>query len=412
MSKQAVKIIVVGAGIVGNVQSLLLARAGYAVTLIDNGSAALVQADGLNVRSVALSRRSSELLAEQQLWPENTGCLIKSVHVTERGKYGAVRLRSEDLDVPSLGVVIQNHLLERYLMAQVKNQPNIQLLQPASAEVVENSPDAVTVQVVSDAGSIEITAALLVAADGTHSKIRQSVGIKSTSTDYLQHAIVANLQCQRDHQNIAYERFTDGGPLALLPLAKRQMAMVLTADSAVADRWIEKTDADFLTLIQQRFGGRLGRFEAVGRRAMFPLALHESRSQMKDRVVLVGNSARTLHPVAGQGLNLALRDVFELGARLSACVDIGESLAEFVTQRTADQRLVVRQTDVLARVFRRQPWPLSVPLGLFRTSSMLLLDTVPPLRTRFGSASSGLNVPLSNFVPRQSSGSQKINSST
>lgn len=410
MSKSAIKIVVVGAGIVGSVQSLLLSRAGYAVTLIDAGSGDLSQDEGLNVRSVALSYRSRQLLADQQLWPENAGCSIKAVHVTERGRFGSVRLQAQDLDVPVLGVVIQNYLLESYLMTQVKNDPNIRVLQPATAEVVNNSPDSVSVQVTSVKESLQIEAALLVAADGTHSKIRQGLGIKTKSIDYQQHAIVANLQCQRDHENTAYERFTDSGPLALLPLASKQMAMVMTTDSTLVDAWVKKPDTDFLALIQRRFGGRLGRFEVIGHRATFPLALFESHLQQQGRVVLVGNSARTVHPVAGQGLNLALRDVFELAARLGSSADVSESLAEFLKQRDSDQRLVVRQTDLLARIFRRQPWPLSVPLGLFRTSAMLLLDTLPPLRSGFGAVSSGLEVPLSNFVPGQSPGSQTGNS--
>ena len=402
MKEAASKIVVVGAGIVGSTQALLLSRAGYSVTLVDAGNGLATQEAGLNVRSVALSCRSYQMLAQQALWPENSGCLINAVHVTERGRFGAVRLRAEDLDVSSLGVVIPNHTLESHLMQQVKNDSNIRLMQPATARVIASTTHLVSLRIATETDSENIDAVLLVAADGTHSEIRQSLGIKTKTVDYQQHAVVANVQTQHDHQNVAYERFTDSGPLALLPLARNKMAMVMTTDSIDAESLLALSDEEFLALLQQRFGGKLGRFEAIGRRAMFPLSLFESRSPMKQRVVLVGNSARTLHPVAGQGLNLALRDVFELSACLIEGQTVDQSLRDFAESRAPDQRSVVRQTDLLARAFRHQPWPLSVPLGLFRTSAMMLLDTVSPLRSRFGAAGSGLNVPLRNFVPQNS----------
>jgi len=175
------------------------------------------------------------------------------------------------------------------------------------------------------------------------------------------------------------------------------MAMVYTVDSADIDRFNDCSDEDLLALIQQSFGGKLGRFEALGKRGVFPLERVESQQQVSQRVVLIGNAARTIHPVAGQGLNLALRDVFELSALLSKSDDLTEMLAQFVSARADDQRSVVRQTDVLARLFRQQPVPIALPVSMARSTALLILDLVPQLRKRFGAASSGIGKPLSNF---------------
>lgn len=394
-------IVVVGAGIVGSVQALLLARAGNRVILIDAAAPALPKT-GLDVRSVALSYRSCELLRGQRMWPADAGCPIKAVHATQRGKFGAVRLRASDLDVPALGAVVQNSVLENHFTRLVEDEANIEFIRPADARLLSSTSESVSLQINSEAGTQVVDVALLVAADGTHSKLRESLAIDTESTDYEQYAIVANVQCQRDHRNVAYERFTETGPLALLPLATRQMAMVYTAKSAEVQELTDKTDTGFLALLQQRFGGKLGRFEAIGNRVSFPLALVQSSMQTSGRAVLIGNAARTVHPVAGQGLNLALRDVFELGsqvANLKADLpSVPVMLAEFAKKRSRDQRSVVWQTDLLARYFRQQPWPLSAPLELFGTTAMLLLDTVPAVRHRFAALSAGMNIPVGHFV--------------
>jgi len=258
------------------------------------------------------------------------------------------------------------------------------------------------------AREITVNCRLLIAADGTHSQIRQCLGLKLKQHDYRQVALVANVECQFDHQHIAYERFTDSGPLALLPLAPRCMAMVYTAHESDSDALKTMSDVDFLQLLQVRFGGKLGRFKALGRRAVFPLALSESEAQTSGSCVLIGNSARTLHPVAGQGLNLALRDVFALtacvGSRLASVttddleqgtvdgnIEMSQVLADFEQQRRPDQRGTVRRTDLLARFFSEGGILASLPL---RGASLTLLDGLAPLRKRFAADSAGIGVPL------------------
>ena len=433
MSVNEYDAVVVGGGIVGAVQALLLAQQGISTLLIE---ATLPEAitEPLQQRSVALSHRSFELLLARELWPTDVACPINEIHVTNRGSFGSARITALDLNAAALGYVVANHRLEHHLRQLVRSQKNIEFVQPATARLIHNSATGVELTVSpsrhgesrsvrvgdtqSDADAVpnhavpdkDFTARcrLLIAADGTHSHIRQSLGLNVTQHDYDQVAVVANVECQLDHQHIAHERFTDSGPLALLPLSPRCMAMVYTAHAGDGDVLKTMPDEGFLRLLQARFGGKLGRFKAVGRRAVFPLTLSQSDSQTAGNCVLIGNSARTLHPVAGQGLNLALRDVFALAASVDRCFtpdsgqglgnvaghsrsDLSHVLAEFQRQRLSDQRNTVRRTDILARVFSDNKLPV---LGPVRGAGLFLLNGLVPLRKRFAADSAGIGIPL------------------
>ena len=389
--------VVAGAGIVGSVQALLLARCGFEVTLVDAADPATGAPENpLSVRSVAVSYRSQQLLASAGLWAE-LGCPIHSVLVNQQGKFGAVRFNAGEFSIPALGYVVKNHLLENHLADMIRSEPNIRSLQSSRVQLNGEPGNPLSLQIHSAGAGQSCETQLLVAADGTASSLRQQLGIDVKTTDYEQLAVVANVVCQRDHKHVAFERFTDTGPLALLPLDQQQMALVYTVPADRADEIRALTDQQLIAEIQQRFGGRLGQIRDIGPRAVLPLKLTEAARQTIGCSVLIGNAARTLHPVAGQGLNLALRDVFELAGQLAAHPDIETALEKFTTARRSDQQFVVRQTDTLARVFRRHRWPLSASLGLARQSSMLLLDTVKPLRGQFGRRNAGMGIPLTPF---------------
>ena len=428
MSVNEYDAVIVGGGIVGAVQALLLAQQGISTLLIEATQPETI-AEPLQQRSVALSHRSFEMLAARNLWPADVACPINEIHVTNRGSFGSARITAHDLNAAALGYVVANHRLEHHLRQLIRLQKNIEFVQPATARLIHNSATGVELAVSpsrqsksqpvrevdtqSDAHTEpgkDFTARckLLIAADGTHSQIRQSLGLNVTQRDYDQVAVVANVECQLDHQHIAHERFTDSGPLALLPLSPRCMAMVYTAHAGDGDVLKTMPDVEFLQLLQARFGGKLGRFKAVGRRAVFPLMLSESESQTAGNCVLIGNSARTLHPVAGQGLNLALRDVFALAACVDRCFapdsgqglgtvaghskpDLSHILAEFQRQRLSDQGRTVRRTDLLARVFSGKK--LAV-LGPVRGAGLVLLSGLVPLRKRFAASSAGIGIPL------------------
>ncbi len=389
--------VVAGAGIVGRVQALLLAKAGFKVTLVDAADStgvSMVSDDSLSVRSVALSYRSQQLLGSAGLWDNSIGCPITSVLVNEKGRFGSVTFQAAEFSVAALGYVVKNHLLEQHLKNKIYAQPAIEVVQPGSVVVKHSDEHRVSLTINTAQQSTQHEAHLLVAADGTRSSLREQLGIEVKTTDYDQLAVVANVICQRDHGNSAFERFTESGPLALLPLGKQQMAMVYTVDASREEEVKALSDQQLLDEIQHRFGGRLGRFQAVGRRALLPLTLVRCENQFSGCGVLIGNSARTLHPVAGQGLNLALRDAFGLVGMLSHEPNVASALSGFVSARRSDQQFVLRQTDALARVFRKHPWPISASLGVARQSSILLLDTIAPLREKFGRRNAGMGISL------------------
>ncbi len=394
--------VVVGGGITGSAQALLLAQIGYRVILVDaattpdsKANAGAGAGHSLALRTVAMSCRSQQLLHSAGLWPVDAGCPIHRVLVNDKGRFGSVRFDRHDYSVAALGWVVRNQQLEGHLNRLTAEAPAIEVIRPATATVHRVNADQVEVVIEHDKRQREVTAQLLVAADGTHSAIRTRLGIETQVTDYEQHALVANVICQREHHHIAYERFTDTGPLALLPLDKNMMAVVCTLDSARIETFRQASNEQLLDELQQRFGGRLGRFQEIGPSALFPLSLVRAKMQVQGCAVLIGNASVTLHPVAGQGLNLALRDVFELAAQLNRHAVVNDALTSFTRARKPDQQFVVRQTDALARWFRRPVSGLQLPVSAARATSMLMLDTIPALRNRFGRRNAGLDIPLS-----------------
>lgn len=396
-------IVVVGAGLVGAVQALLLSQAGFTVTLLERRSlhAPHAQTSAISSRTVALSNRSWQLLTSAGLWPDIDHCPIKTVLVSEQGKFGSVKLHARKLDVQALGYVLSNDDFERYLHNLLRQEPSISVLESASVVACESTDQSVRLTVMHTGAELTIEAALVIAADGTESAMRRMMGIEVQEHDYQQCAVLATVSTTDQHKQIAFERFTRDGPLALLPLFDAEnshgnrYSMILTAPAVEAEQLKLSTDAELLHLVQKKFGGKLGRFETVGSRFIAPLKLTVSKSQIDRRFILIGNAARTLHPVAGQGMNLALRDVFELVTCLTQCDGVDVSLREFVERRRHDQQLVTRQTDLLARVFARKPWPVRVPISVLTTASFLLMDFVDPVKKSFASMNMGHHVPLS-----------------
>jgi len=401
------KVKVVGAGLVGAVQALLLARSGFSVTVVEKRnllSASTIgeESDG---RTVALSHRSWQLLSSAGLWPDIDHCPIQTVHVTQQGKFGSVKLHARKFNVEALGYVVSTARFELFLHDQLRHEPGITVLESASVVSLDKSDaDAgcLACLTVEQAGELTtLVADLVIAADGTHSGIRSMLGIDVEERDYQQCAMLANVSTTEPHRRIAFERFTGEGPLALLPLnvgngnrKNSTYSMIFTAPYESMESLRAISDENFLHMLQQKFGGKLGRFEKIGKRFVTPLKLNVSKKQVDGRFVLIGNAARTLHPVAGQGMNLALRDVFELVSQLSLTNEVESALEEFVSRRQRDQKQVTMQTDVLARAFSVKPRVLRAPMALLSSSSFLLLDFIDPVKKTFGLMNMGHHMPL------------------
>jgi 2-octaprenyl-6-methoxyphenol hydroxylase len=291
------------------------------------------------------------------------------------------------------------------LQSALAKTATVDLVCPARVIDVEVNSDGASAVVESDGGDArELGCRMLVAADGANSAVRPMLGICAKKTDYGQHAVIGNLLPEKPIDNCAYERFTDQGPLALLPVADDRAAFVWTVSSRDAARVLDLDDDAFLGELQEAFGNRLGRLSRVGKRAAYPLTLSKALRLTAERAVLIGNAAHGLHPVAAQGFNLGMRDV----AALCDCIadardsepaaDLGDAelLARYAKWRRDDQGKLVRLTDGIVRLFGSS----SPPLKIARDVGMLGFDVVPGVRSLFARHMMG----LAGRLPRLSRG--------
>jgi 2-octaprenyl-6-methoxyphenol hydroxylase len=396
MDEPQFDILIAGGGMVGATLAVALADTGYRVGVIEARPFGEPGQPSYDDRSIALAWGSRLLLERFGLWEalSPSATPIHRIHVSDRGRFGAARLSADEEGVPALGYVVENRAVGAVLYRRLQELADVQVIAPAEIEAVDADPHRVLVQARTESGSRQIEARLLIAADGAQSTIRERLGFPLQKADYGQTALIANVTPEKDHAGIAFERFTDEGPLALLPMSEGRCSLVWTHRSeAVADT-MQLDDAAFLERLQARFGWRLGRFLKVGQRAAYPLALLKSGRYVQGRVVLAGNAAHTLHPVAGQGFNLGLRDIAVLAGLLQAHPDEdpGDAalLAEYERSRQDDLKTVVRFTDTLARLFAN-PWP---PLAHARAAGLVAVDLIPTLRHMLARQNMGLRARL------------------
>lgn len=400
-------IVIVGGGLTGATLACALAATPYRVALLEARSLDKSDQASREERSIALSFGSRRILSGLGLWSaiEPATTSIKTIHVSERGRFGATRLDANEEGVEALGYVVPSRDLSRVAYAQLASQNNVQVIAPARVQDVTLGASRASVTFMRSNKAEQETRAtrrcrLLVVADGAHSETRRRLNIGVTVSDYAQTAIVASVTPARHHAFTAFERFTDTGPLALLPMDEGRCSLIWTHTPDGAQSAMRLSDADFRHALQACFGHRLGRFRAIGERQMYPLKLSVAHRSIGLRGALIGNAAHSLHPVAGQGFNLALRDVAQLAELLSAPLnnDPGEStmLARYARLRRADLRRTVRFTDALARLFSN---PFK-PIAYTRTAGLLTLDLVSPLRHRLARQAMG----LSGRAPRLTSG--------
>jgi 2-octaprenyl-6-methoxyphenol hydroxylase len=377
-------VLIVGSGMVGASLACALAGGALRVVTVEPVEASAPAQPSYDDRVVALSRGSQRILHAVGVWgalPEEA-TPIQAVHVSDRGHFGAARLAAGPLGVEALGYVVEARALGAALLARLQAPDGPQRLCPARVVAVTPAEDAATVRL--EAGGVvrEVRARLVVAADGGRSGVRDGLGIAADERPYGQTAVIANLSPERAHRGVAYERFTESGPLALLPMRGGRCGLVWTVPSPDAERVLGLDDAAFLAVLQDRFGDRLGRFTRVGRRSAYPLSLVRAREQVRRRVAVIGNAAHTLHPVAGQGFNLGLRDAAALAqlvvdaARAGSDPGASSVLEAYARWRRADQAEVTLFTDSVVRLFSNRS-PL---LAAARNTGLLALDLLPGLK--------------------------------
>lgn len=371
MIKKEIDILIIGGGLTGATLMLALQNLGFSTLLVEAQSFKDKLEPDFDARSLALSPASQRILNMLGVWEylQSHATPIKTIHISDQHHFGTSRLQGTEHD--PLGYVVEMQYINQALHQLLDLN---QVLAPATISAVDVDRQTAVIQ--TELGEIEVAAQLIVAADGAHSQVRRFCNVPSQTKLYAQHAIVANIGLAKAHDGRAYERFTSDGPLALLPMQKQRMSLVWAMPPGTAAQMMSLTDADFLKQLQQIFGYRLGRFIKVGTRSFFPLQQVLMPKQVKGAVVFVGNAAHTLHPVAGQGFNLGLRDVATLAQCITQYGLNQTMLAHYTQLRAHDQKMITRFTDGLIGIFTsRLPG-----LGLARGLSLMAFDNLPVLK--------------------------------
>ena len=399
----AVDVLIIGAGLVGAslacALSELVSRHGLCVALVERHDLQLPgdAPPSFDARASALSWGTRCIYDQLGLWADlnDRAQAISSVHVSDRGHFGITRLHASEQGVPALGYVVNNHclgdvLLKRLLELSVRG--NIKLFSPQTVARLTPIPGGMKVQL----NTGEVSASLVVLADGGRSGLMEQLGIGVKQTDYQQHAVIANIALDRPHGGTAWERFAGQGPVALLPLVgdaafAHRAALVWTIPDQEIERVNQLTDSEFLAMVQECFGSRAGRFLAVGKRDSYPLTMGCAREQVRPGLVILGNAAHAIHPVAGQGYNLSMRDAMALAENISASFiaqkpvgDLGRLLA-YQYQQHRDQSVVSAGCNGLVNLFARTDG-VSV---LARNLGLVALDYCRPLKSAFAHKAMG-----------------------
>jgi 2-octaprenyl-6-methoxyphenol hydroxylase len=390
-------IAIVGGGMVGASLALALSRAGLSVVLVEATAPDSEAQPSFDERTTALGNGSRRVFEALGVWEalQAEAAPIRSIHISDAQRFGFARVDAAELGLQALGFVVANRAIGRELWSALRQAQRVTLRMPARVLAVELGAAYASLRLQDAAGESLLHARLVVAADGAQSLVRAAAGIRAQVHDYEQTAIVAAVRTDQPDAGIAYERFTQAGPMALLPLrgvgTGHWHTLVWAAAPADAQALLALTPPQFLARWQQMFGWRAGRALQLGHRGAYPLSLVRAATAVGPRSVLLGNAAQALHPVAGQGFNLGLRDAADLAELLTEVTraggDVGEAavLQRYAAQRAADRDGVVRFTDALVRVFAdRRPG-----VGVLRDLGLLAFDLLPPAKRMLGRVSLG-----------------------
>lgn len=395
MGDSVYDVAIVGGGMVGISLAIALARMTPAprVVLIEAQDYNRQLHGGFDSRTIALSYSSRQIFDALGLWPdlvEHGVTPIQTIHISDRGHAGMTHLQASEQGVEALGYVIENRILGTVLLQALQTQSQVEIVAPAELQAMSLGSHYAELHGTREGKPLDIRARLVVAADGTQSFVRQYVGVEQRHWDYKQSAVIANVACSQPHRNIAYERFTSRGPMALLPLAGLDDApyrygLVWTVAADQVDAVMAMDDAQVARRLRDYFGTRVGEFVRIGQRYSYPLGHTQIREHVRHRLAFIGNAAHTLHPVAGQGFNLGLRDVATLAQvvreALHAQQDPGDlaRLQAYASWRRRDLIQTSLFTDSLVRAFSTD-FP---PLVVARNLGLIAMECFAPLRKRF-----------------------------
>ena len=371
-------IVIVGGGPVGATLALLLAQQGQSVSVLE----ARKQSDAYQEsRALALSFGSRRILEKLGIWTALAplATAINSIHVSQKGSLGRSWLHAADLQQEALGYVLSYGDLSRALNEAMSQQPMVHCLFEAHAEQIVHSAQDASVSYTHQGQSLHVSSPLVVLADGGRS-LAEIDGLTKETKEYGHDALISKVEAELPHGNVAYERFTEHGPLALLPNGPTAFSLVWTGKADYVAQLMTLSDEDFLRQFHLQFGDRVGQFLKVGKRLCFPLKLAQLKAKDVAHLVVIGNAAQTMHPVAGQGFNVGLRDAVSLAASIQACpiANLGDAsmLQAYHGSRQNDSKRGLLFTDFLVNVFSND----LLGLPAIRSTGLALFDVIKPIK--------------------------------
>jgi len=372
-------IIIIGGGLVGKSLAIALRDLNIRIALLESKPKHIPDA-----RLFALNYSSCKLLTFLGVLPKqiNHGAIIRQVHISHQNHFGAVRLKNTDARLPYLGQVIPSDQLEKSLDDALAHVTNVDIYQPAQLLELTSHDHYVDLKIKTHENEMHCSAKWVIGADGTHSTVRREIKSEEEIIDYQQTAIVTRVQLQRSHHNIAYERFCHHGAIALLPLTELECACIWSLDHDRACEFLALSDAEYLYSLQREFGYRLGRLQKISARHSYPLKMVKAKNAVSKRILLLGNAAHTVHPIAAQGLNLALYEVAELAEHIIDCLTQHSltqlSLDQIILQTHNQRRFSLLLSHHLSTLFSNK----SVCLNFLLQSGMLGLELASPVKMK------------------------------
>lgn len=376
-------VVIVGGAMAGATLALALEKMNQgrlSIAVIEAVEPKLDSHPGYDSRSIALSNGTAQLLKDIALWPDIAplATSIKHIHISDQQHAGITELTSKEFNVDDLGYVVELADIGDFYHKKLINSSDIELICPASVSHLER--ELALTKITLSTGKV-ISASLVVAADGAESATCKSMQLESEVFDFEQVAIIANVTTELHPQGKAFERFTEHGPVALLPMSNGRSSLVWCVTPEASQEILEYSDEQFLAHLQSEFGWRLGKLIKTGKRAHYPLLLRRQKQHVSHRFAAIGNAAQTLHPIAGQGFNLGIRDVFSLSECITQASlngqDIGDYsvLAEYQNRREPDQQQTITMTAGLISIFATHSFPMVIGrnIGLYAVDTFRFL---------------------------------------
>ena len=387
-------LLIVGGGPVGLCAALALQQSDRSIVLLEASEKPEQQTSGLNARSIALSGSTVQVFKAIGIWEQLQAYAtpMSHVHVSTRGQFGVTRLHADEVGVDALGYVVESYHLTACLLQAVQACQSITVEYGATVNSLQQSEEQVEIDFEQATRTEKLLGWLCLVADGARSKLRGSLGIEADQVDYGQSLIICNAEVSKPQAETAFERFTDQGPLAMLPLGGERYACVWTMSPELAESRMSLGESDFIDELQDCFGMRLGYINCIGDRFSVPLYRTSTQQLTEGRCLMLGNAANALHPVAGQSYNLSIRDIAVLQSLMSDSLMLQDKqqvdvlMQSFREGRVHEQNQVIRYSDTLVSLFSNNLSPVRQARGF----GLAALDLVNPLKTHLAFVGMGL----------------------